>query len=250
MDLRRPWPLRGTPALRRLARAAASGLVGALAACGGRGGPMPALEVTPNPIEFGNVAWMDAPTKTVVLRNRSARDLLLKDPKFDCSCFFLAKPLPSVRLAPGRSVEVAIAFATTKGTPGPFKKTFTVVCDDPAFPKLDVPMSGTVTDFRQVSPRDVALGDVPADGPVVEKKVEVRGGSGYVARVVEATTADRALEVVAKDVPEGSDVVVRTKTGLKPGAIGAQVRLTLEVHGADGVRHRYTEVVSVRGTVR
>ncbi len=220
------------------------------AGCDGPTAPRPALEVTPDPIDFGSVPWMEAPTKTVVLRNRSARDLLLKDPKFDCSCFFLAKPLPSVRLAPGRSVEVAIAFATTKGTPGPFKKTFTVVCDDPLFPKIDVPMSGTVTDFRQVSPRDLALGDVPVGGPAVERKIEVRGGSGYVARVVEATTVDRALELVAKDVPEGSDVVVRTKPGLKPGAIGAQVRLTLEVHGADGVRHRYAEVVSVRGTVR
>lgn len=230
--------------------ALAAALGAALGSCGGRGGPEPALEVTPNPIDFGRVPWMETPTRTIVLRNRSSRDLLIKDPKFDCSCFFLAKPLPSVHLAPGRAVEVTIAFATTKGTPGPFKKTLTVVCDDPAFPKVDVPVSGTVTDFRQVSPRDLSLGDVPAAGPAVEKKVEVRGGSGYVARAVDATTHDPALELVRKDVPEGTDVIVRTKPGLKPGAIGAQVRLTLEVYGADGVRHRYDEVVSVRGTVR
>lgn len=239
---------------RRAVVAALAALVaalgGSLASCGGRGGPEPALEVSPNPIDFGDVPWMTAPTRTVVLRNRSSRELLLKDPKFDCSCFFLAKPLPSVRLTPGRAVEVTIAFATTKGTPGPFKKTFTVICDDPAFPKIDVPVSGTVTDFRQVSPRDLSLGDVPVAGPPVEKKVEVRGGSGYVARAVEATTHDPALELVRKDVPEGTDVIVRTKPGLKPGSIGAQVRLTLEVYGADGVRHRYDDVVSVRGTVR
>lgn len=237
-----------------LARRAAVALlasVGApLVACGQASGPTPALDVAPNPIDFGQVAWMEAPSKTVVLHNRSARDLLLKDPKFDCSCFFLAKPLPSVRLTPGRSVEVTIAFATTKGTPGPFKKTFTVVCDDPAFPKIDVPVIGTVVDFRQVSPRDVALGDVPAAGPAVERRIEVRGGSGYGAKVVEATTHDPALELVTKDVPDGSDVVVRSKTGLKPGAIGAQVRLTVEVRGADGAARRYAEVVSVRGTVR
>lgn len=239
------------PRRRRSALAALGGaLVVALASCDGRSGPEPALEVTPNPIDFGNVPWMETPTRTVVLRNRSSRDLLLKDPKFDCSCFFLAKALPSVRLTPGRAVEVTIAFATTKGTPGPFKKTFTVISDDPAFPKVDVPVSGTVTDFRQVSPRDLALGDVAVAGPPVEKKFEVRGGSGYVARAVEATTHDPALELVLKDVPDGTDVLVRTKPGLKPGAIGAQVRLTLEVYGADGVRHRYTEVVSVRGTVR
>lgn len=238
------------PPRRAFVAVLAAALAAAVGACGGSGGPQPALEVFPNPIDFGNVPWMEAPSRTVVLRNRSSRDLLLKDPKFDCSCFFLAKPLPSVRLTPGRSVEVTIAFATTKGTPGPFKKTFTVISDDPAFPKVDVPVSGTVTDFRQVSPRDLALGDVAVGGPPVEKKVEVRGGSGYVARAVEATTHDAALELVLKDVPDGTDVLVRTKPGLKPGAIGAQVRLTLEVYGADGVRHRYVEVVSVRGTVR
>lgn len=239
------------PPTRRAALVALAALVAAgLGACGGRGGPEAALEVDPNPIDFGNVPWMEVPTRTVVLRNRSSRNLLLKDPKFDCSCFFLAKPLPTVQLGPGRSVEVAIAFATTKGTPGPFKKTFTVICDDPAFPKVDVPVSGTVTDFRQVSPRDLSLGDVPVAGPSVEKKIEVRGGSGYVARAVDATTHDPALELVRADVPAGTDVTVRTKPGLKPGAIGAQVRLTLEVYGADGVRHRYDEVVSVRGTVR
>lgn len=222
----------------------------ALGGCGDASGPRPALEVTPTPIDFGSVPWMEAPTKTVVLHNRSSRDLLLKEPKFDCSCFFLATPLPTVRLTPGRSIEVGIAFVTTKGAPGPFKKTFTVVCDDPAFPKLDVPVIGTVVDFRQVSPRDLALGDVPVAGPAVEKRIEVRGGSGYVARVVEATTHDRALELETKDVPEGSDVVVRTRPGLAPGAIGAQVRLLLEVRGADGVAHRYPDVVSVRGTVR
>jgi hypothetical protein len=236
--------------LRRVLAALASAGAVALASCGGRGGPEPALVVTPDPIDFGRVPWMETPTKKVVLRNRSSRDLLLKDPKFDCACFFLATPMPSVRLTPGRSVEVSIAFATTKGAPGPFKKTFTVICDDPAFPKLDVPISGTVTDFRQVSPRDLALGDVPVAGPPVEKKFEVRGGSGYVARAVEATTHDPALALALKDVPEGTDVLVRTKPGLKPGAIGAQVRLVLEVYGVDGVRHRYDDVVSVRGTVR
>ncbi|MBL9088151.1 MAG: hypothetical protein JNM10_13510, partial [Planctomycetia bacterium] len=49
------------PALPRRAFVAvlAAALAAAVGACGGSGGPQPALEVSPNPIDFGNVPWME-----------------------------------------------------------------------------------------------------------------------------------------------------------------------------------------------
>ena len=76
--------MKPAPTRRAVVAALVAALGAALGSCGGHGGPQPALEVTPNPIDFGNVPWMETPTRTVVLRNRSSRDLLLKDPKFDC----------------------------------------------------------------------------------------------------------------------------------------------------------------------
>lgn len=251
MDL--PLPAVRPSSSRRLRLA----LVAALGACGGGwvggcaddGGPG-ALAVTPDPIGFGDVPWMTAPTKTVRLTNRGRRELILRDPKFDCSCFYLTKPLPALHLAPGRSVEVEIGFATTKGEPGPFKKTLTVICDDPAVPKVDVAVTGSIVDFRLVAPRDVMLGDGPAAGPAVERRIEVRGGHGSAVKAVATRSSDPALVLTTRDVPEGSDVLVTTAPGRPAGRVAAQVDVTVEVTRGDGSRHRYVEAVTVRGTVK
>lgn len=215
-------------------------------------GPQPPsgpILVTPNPLDFGRVPWTSTPTQTVTLRNASPRALVLRDPKFDCPCFFVAKAPSAVRLQPGQTVEMLVGLSSIKGEPGPFKKTLTVVCDDPKQPTLDVPVVGAIVDVRRIAPRDVDLGEVVAGGEPVERVVTVRGGSGYVARAVSATTSESALELETRDVPEGSDVLVRTRRDAPARRLGAEVKLLVEVKGPDGKATRYTEVVAVRGTI-
>jgi hypothetical protein len=194
--------------------------------------------------------WLEVGEQVVVVRNASNRDLILKDPTFDCSCFYLTKGLGSVRLPPGGSTSITLGIASTKTSPGRFHKTMTFLCDDPRQPKVDVPLVGEIADFRQVSPRDLALGDVEIAGPAVAKTVEVRGGSGSTVKVVDVATDDPSLAAVVKPVPDGSDIEVRTTDKLRKGSLGAVVRMTIEVRGTDGVVRRYPDAVAVRATVK
>jgi len=213
--------------------------------------PWGALEAIPSPIDFGDVPWLERTDTTVTIRNRSDhRVLLATTPTFTCSCFSLGKPLATFSLDPGASIELKILFATELGTAGRFHKTMSVRSDDPEVPELKVPVIGRITDFRSVDPRQVALGVVPAAGPAVERIVEVRGGHGWRVKATEARSSDARLTVGVRDVAGGSDVDVRTVVGAKPGRIGAQLQLTLEVTGEDGATRTHTDTVWATGEIR
>lgn len=243
------------PARRRLVLLAlllALGAGGAALALLGsrRGGPVAALVVTPDPIDFGDVPWLDTATRVIEVRNRSERVLLLRDPKPSCSCLAVSRTFRTVRLLPGQRTDFEIVLLTTKGEPGKLHKSFTIESDDPVTPKLDVPVVGAIVDFRSVSPKEVYLGDVDAGAPPVRKTVAVRGGSGFSVRVVDAKSSDARITVATQPAEGGTDVVVALAPGAAKGPIGAQVRLSLEVKGADGEPKHYVDSVVVRGTVK
>ena len=213
--------------------------------------PWGALEAIPNPVDFGDVPWLERRDIQVTIRNRSDhRVLLATTPTFNCSCFSLGTPLSTFSLDPGASVELKILFATELGTAGRFHKTIFVRSDDPEVPELKVPVIGRITDFRSVDPRQVTLGVVPAAGPAVERVVQVRGGHGWRVKATGAKSSDARLTAEVKEVPEGADVVVRTVVGAKPGRIGAQIQVTLEVTGDDGATRTHTETVWATGDFR
>lgn len=210
-----------------------------------------ALEVLPDPIDFGDVPWLERREKTVTIRNRSDhRVLIVTTPTFNCSCFSLGKPLATFALEPGATVDLLLLMATELGTAGPFHKNMSVRSDDPEVPELKVPVIGRITDFRSIDPRQLALGVVPVAGPAVERVIEVRGGHGYRVKVTAARASDSRLETSLKDAPDGTDVVVRTAVGAAAGRIGAQVQLTLEVAGDSGAPRTHTETVWVTGEIR
>lgn len=213
--------------------------------------PWGALEVIPDPIDFGDVPWLERREKKVTIRNRSDhRVLIVTTPTFNCSCFNLGKPLSTFALEAGATVDLLILMATELGTAGPFHKTMGVRSDDPEVPELKVPMIGRITDFRSIDPRQVAFGQVPVAGPPVERVIEVRGGHGYRVKATAARASDTRLETTLKDVLDGTDVVVRTAVGAAAGRIGAQIQLTLEVSGESGAPRTHTETVWVTGEIR
>src|SRR5262245_17684826 len=181
-------------------------------------GPQPALEVTPSPIDFGAVVWPTDATKKVRMRNRSRREVVLRDPHFDCSCFRVIQGLGMLRLAPGQSTDVEVMLLTQKGEPGRFRKTFTIESNDPVRPKLDVPVVGTITAFREVVPRQLLFGDVTAESEPVTKTVTVRGGKGWRVAVKDVATTATWIEVKTTPAPsgDGAEISVTTKRGL-PG---------------------------------
>jgi hypothetical protein len=233
-----------------LLAAAVAVLAGGVAIALRRGGPQPALVVTPSPIDFGEVPWLETRTRKIEVRNVSDHEVLLRDLRFDCSCFTPSRPADATRLGPGQATHLEVLLFTPKTSAGRFRKVFTVESNDPVAPRLDVPIVGHITDFRSVLPREVALGPVESGGEPVVRTIEVRGGHGSTVRVVEAVASDPRLETEIRPATDGSDVVVRTRKDAAKGRVSAQIRLTLEVTRPDGRTQRYPDSVWVNGEVR
>lgn len=104
----------------------------------------PALLVTPNPIDFGDVRWSEDVEREVVIENRSSRPVTLRDPSFDCSCFTLAVPPLVLRLEAGHNVTIRIALRSRLAKLGPLEKSMILRSDDPVAPRLDVPIRAHV----------------------------------------------------------------------------------------------------------
>ncbi len=232
---------------------AAAGLAALLSTCGHVGEPPSALEVIPDPIDFGEVRWGDNVERPVKIRNRSTHSVTLKDPAFDCTCFALTIPPAVLRLEGGQEVTVKIVLRSQLAKEGPMRKTFTVRSDDPIQPKLDVPLLGTVRPFSTIDPQRLDYGDVDPLGEPVEKVVKVRSAFGFHVKVLSGQASVKTLAVEVRepaDGQEGSDVVVKTAKGAK-GSLEAQVLLTLEVRSdRGGTPTTVTDSVWTHGELR
>jgi hypothetical protein len=214
-------------------------------------GARPALEVTPDPLDFGAFLWPDVVERTVTVRNRSPRVVYLhKQPSADCSCFALTRPPERLRLEPGESVEMTVSLRSQLAAPGAMRKTLTILSDDPVEPKKTVPITGHMTDVRDVKPREVAFGDV--DGKAgIERLVEVRAGGlpGWKAKVTSATSSNERVEATVREVEGGSDLLLRTKKG-SVGSLSGQVQLSVEVRHERGDVRTYRDSVWTSGDAR
>ncbi len=78
---------------------------------------VPQLEISPNPVEFGEVAIACELRANVTLTNVGTRDLRLDDATVSGDAFTMVEGLPgTVLLAPGESTPVKIDFAATSTT--------------------------------------------------------------------------------------------------------------------------------------
>lgn len=209
--------------------------------------------VEPDPIEFGAHPYGDRVDKVVRVVNRSDQAVTIRDPTFDCGCFMLVTPPPTLRIEPGIAIELTLRMETTKAFPGAFRKTMTVQVDAPVRATLAVPVLGEVIDYREITPRDVAFGLVPAAGPAAERRVTVRGGKGGSKIDVESAVSQepRVVSVAVEPGKDGADLVLRTVAGASPGRFRMQVALVLAVRKGDGGEpHRYDETIWVTGELR
>lgn len=214
-----------------------------------------ALVVDPDPITFPTAHWGERLQRTFTLTNRSDHPVLVKDPRFSCSCFRLEHPMPFAKMAPGDSFTFDLTMETAmSGSPGTVRKEMTVESDDPVTPKLVVPVVGHLTAYRTIEPRSVTLGTVdsaPAATAPAEQKVSVRAGSGFTVEVVKAEADDKARVATAVTPAEGgSDVVVHAVPGAPAGPIASAVRLTLHVREKGGEPETVSDSVWVTGRVR
>lgn len=211
-----------------------------------------ALVVDPDPLVFPTARWGDRLQRSFTLTNRSDRPVLVRDPRFSCGCFRLARPAPFATMRPGDSFTFDVLMETAlSGSPGPVRKEMTIESDDPVTPKLVVPVLGHLTAYRTVEPRSLTLGTVDPAGDAVERTVAVRADSGFAVTVVKAESDDRLrVGVDWKSVPGGADVVVRNVKGAPSGPIAAAVKLTLEVKEKNAAPEIVNESVWVTGRVK
>lgn len=231
-----------------LALAVVAGLAGfaALGSCSKDTPVTASLVVEPSPLDFGDVVWLDSPRRTVTIRNRSDHEVMLRNPKFTCSCFAILTPLPAM-LRPGGSTTFVVQMWSRMGTPGRFHKSMTIETDDPMLTLVETPVIGSIIDYRSVDPTQVLLGAIEEGADPVVKTVKVRGGSGFVVSVASAAVSDPRLKVEVKAVADGADVTIRTLAKPTKGFVSSLVKLELDVGPVDGVKHRYTENVRVSG---
>jgi hypothetical protein len=213
-----------------------------------------ALEVTPDPIDFGEVRWGDVAEREIRIRNRSARAVTLKDPELDCPCFTIARPPDTSRLDPGRSITLTVVLRSALAKGGLTSKTLALRSDDPVRPKVDVPVLARVRPVRTIEPQTVDFGLVDAGGDATERIVRVRGQRGFRVRVARAALSpqDRPLDVEVRpagDGGQGNDLVLRARKGGK-GLLSGQVSLDLVVTDDAGVERTYQEAVWVQGEAR
>lgn len=211
-----------------------------------------ALVVSPDPIEFPTTRWGERAQRSFTVTNRSKRTVLVKDPRFSCGCFRLERPMPFSQMRPGDSATLDLILDSAQsGSPGRLHKEMTIESDDPAMPKLVVPIVGHLTAYRTVEPRSVTFGTVDPAGDVVERKVAVRADQGFTVSVLAAEADDKKrVAVESKAVDGGADVFIRSVKGAPVGPIGAQVRLTLRVEEKDREPVTVAESVWVSGRVQ
>jgi len=218
-----------------------------------RGGGSTVLEIEPDPIDFGAHPYGDRVDRKVRLVNRSPHAVTIQDPTFDCSCFLLLAPPASLQIEAGGSLDVVVRMDTLKAFPGRFRKAMTVPVVSPSRERVDVAVLGEVLDYREITPREVAFGLVPASGPTVERRVAVRrGASKSKIEVKRAVSGEpRVFDVAVEPGSDGADLVLRTRKDAPAGAFRAQVLIDLEVSAGEGAEpHRYDETIWVTGTVR
>jgi hypothetical protein len=207
------------------------------------GGP---IEVRPDPVDFGEVVFPEQTTRTAVVRNRSARRLLLGPPTFNCTCFAFLDPPPTT-LDPGEEATVRIVMDSTKTDPRRFQKTLTFSTDDPAHPKVGVPVVGEVVEYRRWSALRIEL--APTAGGSAAK-ASVRPGEGFRLLPKQAVSSDHRIAVSLVPSEGGVDLVVAPVPEASKGPVRAQVRVDLVVEGRGRPARTFTDSIWVTGEVQ
>ena len=104
----------------------------------------PGLGFSPSRLDFGELGPVETAERAVMVENAGTAPVRILRVRACCG----AKASMSVReLAPSSSAELRVS-VTTGVKPGPFRKTVTVLSDDPARPMFSLAIVGSVRDTR------------------------------------------------------------------------------------------------------
>jgi Protein of unknown function (DUF1573) len=130
-------------------------------------GPQPSLtdprvEVEERVYDFGTMQRGTTRRHDFVIRNVGHAPLSLSAGSTTCKCTL--SEVTDKSIPPGESTHVRLEWVARTGT-GPFRQTATVLTNDPLESRLDLVVSGTVTEPLGVVPSDLLFSKVTAGKP-------------------------------------------------------------------------------------
>jgi hypothetical protein len=124
-----------------------------LAACEPKGPKVVATETTFN---FGQIDQFDQASHAFIIKNEGDQRLEIKRVKSSCGCT-AAQPKSKV-IEPGQQTEIEVTFNAGPRS-GDQKKKITVETNDPANPRIELYMEGTVIERLVLDPRSIRILD-------------------------------------------------------------------------------------------
>ncbi len=160
------WPFRGLSALPALALLA-SLCAGALAPATAARGPF--LRLSEREVDFGTVDQLQQVHHALTLSNEGDAPLRILKVETSCGCT-VAVPSDSI-VPPGRQVTLDVAFST-RDYEGPQEKDIVLKTNDPAEPKIVIPVRADVRALIRLSQDKVDFDRIPS-GETPSEKVRV-----------------------------------------------------------------------------
>ncbi len=176
----------------------------------------PLIRVDERRWEFGEIGEKDKVRRAFRIRNDGTAPLRIKDIDTSCGCT-IATPADSV-LVPGQETTLEIVF-DPKGKEGEIVQVVALTTNDPAEPRVDLVLHGSVIPDLRVEPRVLDFGDV--------RKGQTPSLS---ARLI----AQKGVRFEVKNVT-GADNFVIWKTTRIPSADGEVIELTATLDPAIGI---------------
>jgi len=217
------------------------------AACGD--GTAAALGVSTRRIDFGRILWGDVARRTVVLTNRSARDVTVTHTATSCACFQLRPFLRT--LHPGETREIEVSFVSGAVRPGPIHgKRLQIVTDAPGAERIEVDLLGDIVPSVTFVPDYVDLGRLDEPYSRAEQVVKLRPGPDMTLQLLRwRVQPEGVFEASEEAAEDGVDFHVRL-TELPPrraphfvGSLEVRVR----VEGGGFEAREIEHVIRIQG---
>ncbi len=208
------------------------------------GGAAPAVEVTPAPIDFGELPPGQTRQTTAQIRNSGGATLAVSSLRVSQESFAVVSPQGAFQVAPGASQAVTLSFSP--GTVGTYGASLTVSSNDALRPAYVVALTGVASGSAPPPPPPpgkleaslarLDFGDV-AVGQSKDLSIELKntGGTAVAVTAVGTSGAVFAITTAASfAVPTGGSHTVTLR--FTPAAGGpASANLTITATGLDPV---------------
>jgi uncharacterized protein (TIGR03437 family) len=214
--------------------------------------PVPAIEVAPNSVQFGEVTVGQNRGLALTVRNTGSGDLLVQGIGSTDAQFAAQLPSTPLRIEPGGQQSIIVRYLPTAA--GPLQASLSISTNDPLRPVVPLPVSGTglagipIGSSIDIVPPAIDFGAVII-GQTVSQGVTIRNTGGLpltISLITSSVTAFLSMPpTVPIIIPGGSQQIIPLR--FTPVIAGSQ-SATLTIFSNDGSRPTITIALTGSGT--